>query len=286
MTRDVVSVRAKRRPWGLDRSRCHFGWAALLTLLIVVPKSESIAGGPVPQVRGGSGADPDWRIERSSQLHEVPTETSIRIENLRGDIRTRPSTGTLLEVSAVLQHDRRDPQPPELSLEEKDGHVEVSVRYPGVDPTVPRRELQRADLTLYVPASSSLELRSETGDIEVRGHHGRLLATSQVGDLSLDASGSVRGHTERGAIDGILRPGGPDGTWRLQTETGAIRMRLGREATAVIQGTTRGLLTTDFSIEIERDLANGEKHFTAVVGTGGREMTLISLRGDIQLIAR
>lgn len=227
------------------------------------------------------------REERSFRL---PAGRAIDVENRYGSVFVRFGG---YEHQFDLQVTRQQPDgapPVEVASGARDGTFAVNVRLPA---GASLAEGQRVDLVLYVPEAhplrvvtafggiesrgvkSDIDLRSESGDISVRGTAGRLLLHSDDGNLQASIEGAARA-----------------GEQRLSTRTGSITLGVSDALDANVRLASSGLITTDYSLQIEhRDGQEPNKAARLSIGTpadGERAATVSvdSLAGAIQLLRR
>lgn len=237
---------------------------------------------------GGAGAadepaEAGWRVERVDRAEKLAAGATVTVENRRGDLRVRVGEPGELALHGVAQHAEGEPA---LRIEcvAADGGWTVRVIEPeGAAPAAdPRRRL---DLSVAVPADAPLVLRAADGLIEARGFRAALRAETAAGEIRLRGSGAVELRSERGAVHVAFHPEAPRAPSRIETLTGAIEVELppGADADALLE--TRGLLTTDFSLAVER-VGPLAKRGTARIGRGGPRLELISRTGDLRLLER
>jgi DUF4097 and DUF4098 domain-containing protein YvlB len=127
-----------------------------------------------------------------------------------------------------------------------------------------------------------LEVRTVRGLIEVQGLTANAELSSETGDITAITTASLDASTERGSIAVAFRASDWSRPPRLETLTGDIRVELPRGTNAVGHLSTRYEITTDYSIEIERDglLKTGR----ARIGSGGTDLFLSSHKGALKLL--
>ncbi len=247
----------------------------LLTLLAVGGAGGvGAAGGPV---------DAGWRIERVDRAEKLVAGATVTVENRHGDLRVRVGEPGELALHGVAQHAEAEPAL-RIDLVAADGGWTVRVVEPesAVSAADPRRRL---DLSVAVPADAPLVLRAADGLIEARGFGAALRAESAAGEIRLRGSGAVELRSERGAVRVAFHPEAPRAPSRIETLTGAIEVELPPGADADARLETRGLLTTDFSLVVER-VGPLAKRGIARIGRGGARLELVSRTGDLRLLER
>jgi hypothetical protein len=261
--------------------------SALATVLVLAPTAAAAA----PK------APADWSIERREWRGDLEPGEPVRLVNRHGDLRVRGTGEAQVEVLAIAQRHRDDPRRYEIvATPTDDGGVTVEIRdtvegggEPPADPPDAWRK-RRIDLTVLVPAASPLRLETERGTAQAKGLAAAVEAVSETGDLQLSTAGPVVARTDHGRLHVELRGGIPTPPPRLETVTGEIRLRLPRGAAFRARVETRGEITTDYSIEIEKtpgsQLKRGRVTF---LGDGSSsdplpEIVLESERGAVALL--
>jgi len=231
----------------------------------------------------------DWQIEHYRWSGSLAAGRTIEIRNDHGDIRCRLSDGEEVFFSAVIQRHSDDPRRAEIAIEESKGGLTISVLYPPVDnpgaaEITPEMERRRVDLTALIPAGGRITARTIKGLIEARGLESDVEASSLSGSIVLSTTGLVRARTEHGRIDATLASGTWQGLPTLETVTGDITLFLPPSTDATIRAETRGLITTDYSIEISQETAIGPKRAVARIGEGRLKLAISSSKGNVRIL--
>jgi len=231
-------------------------------------------------------ADTDgWQIERSTLNRPLGEQTQLIVHNEHGDIRCRVGAVEQVEVIANAQRIAGDPFEPDLSftVEGKALILNVGFDSKNNDPTAQTEEMRRRriDLTLIIPAEAMLELATEGGLLEAKGVEGALVARSTSGDMTISSAGHVDARSEHGSIKLDMKSTSARELPQLETVTGDIELWIPKNVDLNVIAETEGVLSTDYSVEIER---NGRlKKIRAKVGRGGAKLHVKSIRGAVQL---
>jgi hypothetical protein len=139
---------------------------------------------------------------------------------------------------------------------------------------------------LFVPQGSPVDIETERDDVEIKGVESDVTVRSIEGDLRLRSiGGRISAKTARGAIAATLETGVTDEPQSLATETGPIEVHLWEDADLQVEIATSGVISTDFSIEIEhRRFEEPGKRAHAVIGAGSARLVLRSNRGPVSLL--
>jgi hypothetical protein len=131
--------------------------------------------------------------------------------------------------------------------------------------------LNRTNLTIEVPANSSLELRTVNGgQINVTGVNGNIDVENVNGSVELkDVSGTVLAHTVNGNVTvGLTRPT-PDKPMSFSSLNGKVDVTLPADTKARLRlKTTNGAIFSDFDVKLEAD--NTKPVIEDSRGQGGR----------------
>ena len=116
--------------------------------------------------------------------------------------------------------------------------------------------MNRTNLTIQVPANSSLELRSVNGGtINVTGVNGSLDVENANGSIELkDVSGTVLAHTVNGSVTVGLTRVTPDKPMSFSSLNGKVDVTLPADTKARLHlKTTNGEIFSDFDVKMEPD---------------------------------
>lgn len=261
--------------------RWLWGAAALLLLpaLPVLPQADE-------------APEPEWLLHALEEAAVIAEGDVLSFAHLRGDVRIEATNTTRLHVKALAQYRADDPRVPAIRLVTEKAataspeptHHRLSVDFAVLE--VAENEAwakRRIDVALLVPVG--LELRIETGDglIEVEKVAARANLISEHGEIAYDGTGDLVAHSERGSLRALLRQTGDAHTVTLSTLTGDIRCTLLEGANARVALTTRGPITTDYSLDIDREAGSPLKKARALIGKGGSSIKLESHSGGLSL---
>ncbi len=227
----------------------------------------------------------DWSIERQEWRREASEVARARLVNHYGDIRVRPAPDGEAYALANIQRHVDDPRRAQVEVRVDGAELVVAVTCPdatGQEPAAWSR--RRVDLTVLVPPGTRLQVTTAAGLAEIRKTRGSLEIETETGEIRTTTYGSVDARSVHGRIQSeLLSP-----TWepaaRFETVNGDIMLTLARNVSAVVRAETRGDLTTDFSITIERDLETGDKSALAAIGGSEASLTAKSVNGAIKLL--
>ena len=235
----------------------------------------------------GSAQPADWQLERREFSYRASEIGALHLVNNFGDIRLRAGEGSAILISALVQHHADDARQLEVSANTIGGVLSVELRFDDsleapVDRSWPPR---RIDLGIFVPATVAATLTTGSGLIELRD----LVATAKLetasGAIDVETLGGLTARTESGNIRAQLQRSNWPELVSLESVTGNLRVELLRGAKASVVLETRGAITTDYSLQIERAADSLFKRGQSEIGGGGQRLSLISNRGAIRLMA-
>jgi DUF4097 and DUF4098 domain-containing protein YvlB len=145
--------------------------------------------------------------------------------------------------------------------------------------------------------SGSASLKTAGGDIECRGASGQVTARTAGGSLRLlDITGSVEASTAGGDVHAELNPEG-QGSSRLTSSGGNVRLALPESARAVVNARIRlqrgwgGWRTRDYQInsdfraqDQQIDETNNEIRAVYILNGGGERIDVETVNGNIDIV--
>lgn len=266
-------------------SRCLLCLQAAVVALALL--AGSAGGGEAP-------AAPGVEIERSEQFSTVEPGTTVFVRNEFGDVRARfGGYEGVVEVRAVLQQFASEGPRLEVEVVAGAAGLQVSVGERPAGAKLLRTERQpgqkkRADLVLFVPKGVHLVVATTDGEIQARGLRGDLRARSLSGGIE---ARSIRGDLDLASVSGAIfaAPESLDRrtVQRFASESGNVTLRLAERGHFSCRATTRGWLSTDFTLAIEADpAAPAAKRGLATIGKGTTPLEVQSGVGHVRLKLR
>ena len=211
---------------------------------------------------------------------EVIVEAKTRTRKLSNDDRDKKRKGMFhIPVTSA-----------ELSVEEKDNHVEIDVQ----------SMKNRVDLEIKVPVNTSLSVHAvHDGEIVINNVNGEIEAESVHGGIKLvDVSGSVAASTTHGDIKANMKQINPDKPMSFNTFHGDVDVVFPATLKANVKiKTTQGDVYSDFEITktekpdmltTDKDKDEDGKYrvviehgFYGIIAGGGPEFSFKTYHGDI-----
>ncbi len=193
-------------------------------------------------------------------LSDGSQPATVKAHLLSGSITVTAGTGSQVLVQAESPASGREPIPPapppppgmhridggRYGFNAEEDHNVVTIG----------GGLSRTNLTIQVPANSSLELRSVNGGtITVTGVNGNLDVENVNGSIELkDVSGTVLAHTVNGGVTVGLTRVTPDKPMSFSSLNGKVDVTLPADTKARLHlKTTRGEIFSDFEVKMEPD---------------------------------
>ena len=227
---------------------------------------------------------------RSSMKHPLATGKPISVINEFGEVRIRFGGFTgVLEATAVAQAPIGSAMP---IMQFDAASATLSTRLPPMLPgngaVAPLAIGQRIDITLFVPEKHDLAIRTLRGLIEVRGLRASLQARSESGDVLLRGiTGALDIETGSGLIEAAFAEPAIASPQRIVTSTGAISVSFGPNYDALLSLATSGLFATEYSINVQPQAGvEPNKSASVTLGRGVNPIEIRSKRGDVRLFRR
>ena len=246
----------------------------------------SIAVCAIPAVADESDAAA-WLVERAELRHEVTAGQSVTVRNPWGNVILRVGDEGELMVLSLAQRHRDDPRVARVEAAEGEAGALVEVAYPALAIAEPVEgwERRRVDLTVLVPSAAPVSVVTTGGDVEARGLRGPLRVETGRGDVSARVGGPLVATSEHGELRAAFLSTRWQEASRLTTTTGPIIAEMPAGGNASVRFRTAGMVTTDYSVDIERDESSSHKSGTATIGAGGPLLEIESERGTIAILA-
>ncbi len=221
---------------------------------ICLPSAALLAAVVSPSAFAATATN-DWSVEDVRFEEPVKAGAPIRVTNPLGDVQVRQLRDRKFFVTAAVQRRRNTPLP-EFKIQRGDAvHLVVAAPATPAAPPVAHAVTGgvRADLAVFAPPGSALFVETAHGSIVSKGVKNDLAVRTNSGGVELFAGGWVDAVTKSGDIFVLFKTAQvPPRDMRLHSETGGIVVRLPRVANAVIDITTAGELSTDFSASVTR----------------------------------
>ncbi len=233
--------------------------------------------------------EPAWSLVHRTWSRSTADVERLRIENRWGDIRLRGGEGDRVELAAAVQQIEGDGARFEVRNELRGGELLVWVEFEGGDAVASEGEeadRRRIDVAVALPVQLALNALATGGLVELTDLSSPVTVTTTSGPIVFVGTAPLEAISESGAVRAQFRgSASQDSGSTITTVRGSIDVELLADGAATFEVTTRGSITTDYSIEIERDPKGTAKRGVARVGEGGATIRIDSRRGDVRLRA-
>ncbi|PYS51758.1 MAG: hypothetical protein DMF68_03400 [Acidobacteria bacterium] len=220
---------------------------------------------------------------------------TIEIKGINGSIRAETSSGNETQVTAKKTGRRSDPKEVEIRVVEHSGGVTICAIYPSDSPGNPNscesgengssrthdNDVQ-VNFTVRVPQGVRFSGKTVNGDIETSALSSDVDAKTVNGSIKIAAGGIASAKTVNGSINASLGSANWTGTLDFKTVNGGITLDLPSNTNAQVQADTlNGEISTDFPLTTES--RTDRRHLSGTIGGGGRELSLKTVNGSINL---
>ncbi|MCB1025119.1 MAG: hypothetical protein KDB79_12050 [Acidobacteria bacterium] len=229
-------------------------------------------------------AAPDHAFGQRKFSKSYPASKNIRLEltNRTGTIIVRGWEKDEVNISAYLEKPIASIEPQNLS-----GTILINV----IKDNQGKGEVGSVNFTIYVPYTSTVDIETRVGNIEVSNVQGGLVRAhiSSEGDITLTNIGAamVSAKNVIGDIfyDGLIRD---EGIYRFVSTNGNINLRIPFRASFRLVATapsSRYISLGEFRNSSMSYVGNGRR-VVGKVGSGSASLTVTNQRGTISLIRR
>lgn len=241
-------------------------------------------------------AAPALAQEQFQWSGRIASGRAIEIKGINGDVNAVAASGDEVRVSATKRARRSNTSDVRIEVVEHAGGVTICAVYPtragrpandcqpgsGGRSSVENNDVQ-VEWTVQVPRGVNFVGRTVNGAVEGTGLPANAEGRTVNGRVRLAAAGIARASTVNGSVD--VSMGAANWTDRLEFETvnGSLTIRFTNGLNAVVSArTVNGDIETDFPLEV-RGRFNA-RNLSGTVGSGGRELALKTVNGEIRLL--
>jgi len=228
----------------------------------------------------------------------VSAGRTIEIKGVNGAIDASFTDGGEVRVTARKHARRSDVESVTLEVVEHADGVTICAVYPAPNGRQPnecrpgeggrnsvRNNDVNVDFTVAVPRGVRLVGRTVNGGIEATDLQSDIEAYTVNGSVELSTTGLTRAHTVNGSLDVSMGRADWQDELELQTVNGGINFAVAGELNAEVSASTvNGDIETDFPLTVRGRF--GPRRLTGTVGSGGRELVLSTVNGDIAIQKR
>ena len=225
----------------------------------------------------------------------IPAGKAIEIKGVNGGIRVTAATGNQVEVVASKSAKRSDPSSVRIEVVEHADGATICAVYP-----TPRGERDNECLPgargrsnvrnndtsvafeVRVPRGVLFTGRTVNGSVRASGLTADVMTSTVNGDVRVETTGLAEASTVNGSIDVTMGRANWTDDLSFSTVNGGITLLLPANLqTEVSASTVNGSLTSDWPMTVKGRW--GPKRMNGTIGSGGRELSLSTVNGDIEL---
>lgn len=220
---------------------------------------------------------------------------TVEIKAINGDIAATAASGNEVEIVARKTAKRSDTDGVTLKVVEHEGGVTICAMYPtarGKQPNecVPGKGGRmnnnnndvEVDFEVRVPRSVAFTGRTVNGSVRAANLAQDVAAHTVNGSVRVSTSGLARASTVNGGIEASMGRANWSDELEFSTVNGSVTLALPESVSADVEASTvNGSFSSDWPMTVRGKW--GPKRIRGQIGTGGRELTLSTVNGDIEL---
>lgn len=219
----------------------------------------------------------------------------LEIKGINGDISATPASGSEAQVIAKKTARKSDVDDVTFKVVEHAGGVTICAMYPaprgkpeneceagGKGRMNNRNNDVTVDFEIRVPRGVQFTGRTVNGTVRATG----LTADAEVytvnGGVRVETTGVARASTVNGSVDVVMGRTNWTGDLDFSTVNGSIEVTMPGEVDAVVSASmVNGSFSSDWPLTVKGKW--GPKRVSGTIGSGGRELGLSTVNGDIEL---
>jgi DUF4097 and DUF4098 domain-containing protein YvlB len=218
----------------------------------------------------------------------------IEIKNINGAVRAEYTDAGDVQVDATKSAKRSDPNSVQIEAVPHGGGVTICAVYPSVEgrsneckPGNEGRMNTRdndvhVEFTVKVPRGVRLAAKTVNGDVVANGLHSEVDAATVNGKVDVSSTELVRAKTVNGSINAKMGASSWNGELRFETVNGSVDITMPPAISADVKvSTVNGGISTDFPLTVTGKW--GPKNMNGRIGSGGRDLSIKTVNGGINL---
>jgi len=222
---------------------------------------------------------------------------TIDVRTVTGDVSATPSSSNEVEVVAMKTAGRNGaPEDVRIVVEETSSGVVICTVYPsrrgngngnasgcdGSGNTSTDRNDTRVDFEVRVPRGVRFHGGSVSGDVEATGLGGFVKGSSVSGDVRISTSDLAEASSVSGEVHVKMGRANWDGTLKFSSVSGDVVVEMPASLDADVSASTvSGEITSDWPVTMSGRW--GPRSMNGTIGRGGRQLTLSTVSGAIEL---
>lgn len=245
--------------------------------------------------RANSTGDKDETVDDFRWQGRIAQGRAIEIKGVSGEVRAEATSGDQVEVVAHKSARHSDPAGVRLQVVEHAGGITICAVYPNTESGRPNdckpgegghmsvhNNDVNVNFTVRIPQGVRFIGRNVNGSVEARSIGADVEAYTVNGGVNISAAGNAQAKTVNGSINASV--GDANWTSKLEFETvnGSITLDLPAQTNTELEAeTVNGDISTDFPLTVQGRF--GRRHVSGTIGSGGRELQLATVNGDIRV---
>ena len=225
----------------------------------------------------------------------VSAGQEFEVKGVNGSVRAVAGTGSEIEVVASKTARRSDPDEVKFEVVEHRNGITICAIYPTKAGARRPNECQpgsgghnsienndvTVDFEVRVPRGVDFAGRTVNGRVTATGLTGDVRAHTVNGDVRVTTAGTAEASTVNGSIDVAMGRANWD-VLEFETVNGSITVELPSSVDSEVHASTvNGGIDTDFPLTVRGKW--GPKRMTGTIGRGGRELSLSTVNGSIEI---
>jgi len=229
--------------------------------------------------------------EEFHQTYPIAANGTVSLRNISGAVHISTWNQNAVKVDAVkTAYSQERLQEAKIIVENTADRVVIRTKYPERDwdrddeSDGPEGiKLANVEYTLTIPATASIdEVKSVSGDVDVKGVGGDVRVSSVSGDINAEG---LRGRADLSSVSGKVRVtfANARSRMKLHSVSGDVIASLPSDASVhVSANTVSGDISNEFGIDVEHGRYVGH-HLSGQIGTGEGDLELHSVSGEIRV---
>lgn len=220
---------------------------------------------------------------------------TLEIKGINGDVRAVAATGNDVEVVAKKSARRSDVESVTLKVVEHADGVTICALYPTPrgkpeNECMPGRNGRmnntnndvEVDFEVRVPSGVAFTGRTVNGSVRATGMSANVVGTTVNGSVRVATTGLAEASTVNGEVDVTMGRANWSNELDFSTVNGSITLTMPENVSADVEASTvNGSFASDWPMTVRGKF--GPKRIRGQIGSGGRELTVTTVNGNIEL---
>lgn len=264
-----------------NRTRRHLRVPRLLAGLVLAGFAAGVVyGTEIPRLE-------DWSIETRDEVFATKGVTVLEVDQALGDVQIKGVDVDEVTVTMTAQRHRDDPRRPVIRRDGEGLALVVAFVEGGPAGDAPYAEAwsrRRIDIGIQMPKGLDLVVRTGEGRIEVKGVEGTVELSTESGNVLAEIeAGTFQASSQLGEIRAKVMSTRSDDPISLRSTNGGVWVQLLEGASAIVEVESSRVISTDYSMEIDREAGRRHKKGRATIGEGRRKISLSTVNGQARV---